>query len=171
MDRRYLLPTICIRLHLHPHWYLRGDGVGDPRGLVVGKPFVIAAMAMGDHHSSELELSIRGRAVYAPRMVAISQKELSITPSRPIHAGSTHLVTGGTGGIGLLTAQWLVGMADRLHLVMVSRRAHVSASAMGNLLACKSATVSVHACDVTQLTEQRALCAMMQVLLPPLHAV
>ena len=56
-----------------------------------------------------------------------------VTPQQAslLREGSTDLITGGTGGLGLLTAGWLAGVHRTAHLSLVSRSGCVAAQRDG----------------------------------------
>lgn len=85
---------------------------------------------------------------------------------------ATYLVTGGLGGFGLKTAQWLVEKGAR-NLVLVSRSGPVAAEAVAALSAFRAAGVRVHAaaCDVTDEKALAALFALISTEMPPLRGV
>ena len=81
------------------------------------------------------------------------------------------LLTGGTGGIGLLTARWLAETERHPHLVLASRSAVLSEGGLNQLLEC-GAAVSLRRCDAAEAGEVRSLLAMVQSeQLPPLCSV
>ncbi len=63
---------------------------------------------------------------------------------------ASYLVTGGLGGFGLRTAQWLVEKGAR-HLILLGRRGPDTEEAQAGiaLLQSQGAEVSAHACDIT----------------------
>jgi phthiocerol/phenolphthiocerol synthesis type-I polyketide synthase C len=85
---------------------------------------------------------------------------------------ATYLVTGGLGGFGLKTAQWLVEKGAR-NLVLISRSGAVAAEAIAALSAFRAAGVRVHAaaCDVTDEKALAALFALISTEMPPLRGV
>ncbi len=97
---------------------------------------------------------------------------------RPAHvplqlsAEASYLVTGGLGGFGLKTAQWLASKGAR-HLVLVSRSGAATPEAVSAIAALQAQGVQVlaQACDVTSLPALTALFAHMASSLPPLRGV
>ncbi|WP_256832233.1 type I polyketide synthase [Pseudomonas sp. Pse1] len=71
---------------------------------------------------------------------------------------ATYLVTGGLGGFGLRTAQWLVDKGAR-HLVLLGRRGPASVEAQPSLEAWKAQGIDVQAlaCDITDAQQVRAV--------------
>nr|WP_167815687.1 type I polyketide synthase [Methanocorpusculum sp. GPch4] len=67
---------------------------------------------------SEDELALRGQALLAARIQAAPPPP-GAAPT--FEAGACYLITGGTGGLGLALARWMVRQGAR-HLVLVSRR-------------------------------------------------
>ena len=75
-------------------------------------------------------------------------------------AHATQLVTGGTSGLGLLTARWLAQRgAGSLLLVSRSGRINNDAGPESEQLRLSSATVRVERCDVSELQDTRLLAA------------
>lgn len=87
-------------------------------------------------------------------------------------ADRTWLVTGGLGGFGLSTAQWLVDKGVR-NLVLISRSGPATGEAQSAISALEQRGVTVHAaaCDVT---DREALSLLLSVVardLPPLQGI
>ena len=101
--------------------------------------------------------------VHAPK---ITHRALQLSPS------ATYLVTGGLGGFGLKTAQWLVEKGAK-NLVLVSRSGPVSSEAISSLAELRAKGVRVHAaaCDVTNESALTALFALISTEMPPLRGV
>jgi phthiocerol/phenolphthiocerol synthesis type-I polyketide synthase C len=93
-------------------------------------------------------------------------------PSLTLPAGATYLVTGGLGGFGLRTAEWLVQKGAR-NLVLISRSGPVGTEATAALAAFRAQGVRVHAaaCDVTDDKALAALFALISTEMPPLRGV
>ena len=83
--------------------------------------------------------------------------------SAPPSVAEAHVVTGGTGGLGLLTARWL-GQRGVGVLVLASRQAVISGSLSStwNLLLVSGASVFVEQCDTADVTHVRRLMAPSQ---------
>ncbi|KAG1580834.1 hypothetical protein G6F46_015455 [Rhizopus delemar] len=73
-----------------------------------------------------------------------------MAPGLTLPADATYLVTGGLGGFGLRTAQWLADKGAR-NLILISRSGPSSDAAQAALAAFEAQGVRVHAaaCDVT----------------------
>ena len=117
---------------------------------------------------SDLEQALRKGMFLSPRLASArhTAQSRALFPE-----ASTHLLTGGTGGIGLLTSRWLVRDGHRSHLVLTSRSRHVSVNAAERLHTAGAASVLVRPCDAAQPAEDRALFAAMQLALPPRQGV
>lgn len=87
-------------------------------------------------------------------------------------ADSCYLVTGGLGGFGLRTAQWLADKGAR-HLVLISRSGPVFEEARTALARLRQQGVKVHAasCDVTDKTALSALFTEIASTMPPLRGL
>ncbi|SDT70143.1 type I polyketide synthase [Actinoplanes derwentensis] len=82
----------------------------DPRDLPRALGMIVGAPA---------EAAIRDGRVHRPRL---HLDTTSPAPAGPLSADGCHLITGGTGALGLHTAAWLVRRGAR-HVVLASRRA------------------------------------------------
>lgn len=87
-------------------------------------------------------------------------------------ADATYLVTGGLGGFGLRTAQWLVDKGAQ-NLILVSRSGPATEAAQAALAAFHAQGVRVHAaaCDVTDRDALTRLLEETSAALPPLKGV
>ncbi|MGC2855132.1 SDR family NAD(P)-dependent oxidoreductase [Novispirillum sp. DQ9] len=96
---------------------------------------------------------------------AAAPKALSLDPA------GAYLVTGGLGGFGLRTAEWLAAKGAR-HLVLASRRGVVGEEAAPVVARLKAAGVKVEAkaCDVADEAAVRALVAATPTLKGVVHA-
>ena len=100
-------------------------------------------------------------------------KPLKLThPPLHLKASGTYLVTGGLGGFGLKTAQWLASKGAR-HLVLISRNGPVAADARSAISALEEQGIKVvaQACDVTNLQAMTALFEQIANTMPPLRGV
>ncbi|EXJ10617.1 SDR family NAD(P)-dependent oxidoreductase [Nitrincola nitratireducens] len=89
-----------------------------------------------------------------------------------LNPDATYLVTGGLGGFGLRTAQWLVEKGAR-HLVLFNRSGIAQEDACATLKALEAQGVQVvrRACDVTQKAAIETLLSEIEAHLPPLKGV
>ncbi|CUI66711.1 type I polyketide synthase [Achromobacter kerstersii] len=95
-----------------------------------------------------------------------------VAPGLTLPADASYLVTGGLGGFGLRTAQWLVDKGAR-NLILISRSGPASEAAQSALSAFASQGVRVHAaaCDVTDRDALARLLDDTAATLPPLKGV
>src|SRR5690606_21079811 len=91
---------------------------------------------------------------------------------RPFAENRTYLVTGGLGGFGLATAEWLVERGART-LVLASRRGTPDDDARARIerLRAAGARVECRALDVTDAGSIDALLAFVAAELPPLGGI
>lgn len=89
-----------------------------------------------------------------------------------LNPNATYLVTGGLGGFGLKTAQWLADKGARF-LVLIGRRDPVAAHAVAAIAALEhqGVTVLAQSCDVTSGPAIAALMAQLNEHMPPLRGV
>ncbi|MCX7099767.1 MAG: SDR family NAD(P)-dependent oxidoreductase [Methylococcales bacterium] len=98
------------------------------------------------------------------------------TPDSPkrlqLPADATFLVTGGLGGFGLRTAQWLAGLGAR-NLVLISRSGPGSEESKSAIADLEGMGVNVlaAACDVTDQKALADLLAKISTVMPPLKGV
>ena len=87
-------------------------------------------------------------------------------------ADASYLVTGGLGGFGLRTAEWLAGKGAR-NLILISRSGPRSEEAKSALSRLKKQGVKVHAasCDITDKKALSALLIETAKTLPPLKGI
>ncbi len=85
---------------------------------------------------------------------------------------ATYLVTGGLGGFGLRTAQWLVAKGAR-NLVLISRSGPASSEAQATVteLQARGIKVLATACDVTDRKALSTLFAQIAAKMPPLRGI
>lgn len=93
-------------------------------------------------------------------------------PALKLSANATYLITGGLGGFGLKTAQWLASKGAR-HLVLLGRRGlgTPEAQAAVDALRASGIEVQVFACDVTRRKALSDVFAHISEHMPPLRGV
>lgn len=96
----------------------------------------------------------------------------SVREPLQLSADATYLVTGGLGGFGLRSAQWLVEKGAR-HLVLISRSGPGSGEAQETLDSLRQQGVTVHAacCDVTDRQALATLLSDIAATMPPLRGI
>ncbi|MFJ6482931.1 MULTISPECIES: type I polyketide synthase [unclassified Streptomyces] len=111
--------------------------------------------------TGEPEVAVRDGALFVPRLARVAASGRDGAPAA-FGADGTVLVTGGTGGLGGLTARHLVTAHGVRHLLLLSRR---GADAPGvpelraELTASGAASVTVEACDAS---DREALAAVLE---------
>ncbi|MFF8652594.1 SDR family NAD(P)-dependent oxidoreductase [Streptomyces huasconensis] len=93
-------------------------------------------------------------------------------PVTRLDAAATYLVTGGTGGFGAATAQWLAQLGAR-HIALVSRRGAEAPEAADVLAALtgRGVTATAYAADVTDLDAMREVVARIDATGHPVRGV
>ncbi|GAA4254347.1 type I polyketide synthase [Dactylosporangium darangshiense] len=136
-----------------PCWgLLRSAQAEQPDRIVV----VDAAAAPESVPAGEPHLAFRDGVAYAPRLV----QHTPDGAAAPLDPGHTVLITGGTGGLGALTARYLVAAHGVRHLHLVSRRgldAPGAADLAAGLTDLGAVTVAVSACDVSDRDQLASL--------------
>ncbi|NYT36434.1 SDR family NAD(P)-dependent oxidoreductase [Allopusillimonas soli] len=94
------------------------------------------------------------------------------TAALSLPADASYLVTGGLGGFGLRTAQWLVDKGAR-HLILLSRRGPTTDEACHAIEALRARDVEVYAtaCDVTDRAALAQVLEQAGTAMPPLKGV
>ncbi len=107
----------------------------------------------------EPQLAVRDEALLAPRVVRAPRPAEAAPPG--FGPDGTVLITGGTGGLGALTARHLVAEHGVRRLLLVSRSgpAAPGAAALRDALTALGAEVTVEACDVSDRPALSALLA------------
>lgn len=104
------------------------------------------------------DLAVRGSRMFVPRVVQGADAATAPVPGEVFGAG-TVLITGGTTGLGAVTARHLVTVHGVEHLLLVSRRGAAAAGVaeLVSELSASGARVRVAACDVTDRDGMAAL--------------
>ncbi|MEU4510445.1 type I polyketide synthase [Nonomuraea wenchangensis] len=116
--------------------------------------------------SEEPQVALRGDRLWAPRL---ERARLGEEPVTPWPTDGTTLITGGTGGLGALTARHLVAEHGVRRLLLVSRRGPDApgAAELRDELTEQGAEVTIAACDVA---DRDALTVLLEGI-PDLRAV
>ena len=117
------------------------------------------------HHIGKIVLSMNGvgRSAIAPRR---TETGLQLSPA------ASYLITGGRGGFGLATAEWLVRKGAR-HLAVIGRSETTPPDAAAALERLRQDGASVHefAVDVADANQVAELVRRMQREMPPLRGI
>lgn len=119
------------------------------------------------------QLALRAGAVHGARLATWSppQRARDGRPNALLRADATYLITGGTSGIGLSLASWLVAEGVR-HLVLISRSGgDDQARAEIDELRTRGAQVVVERADVSDPAAMTAVMARIDTDLPALRGV
>jgi myxalamid-type polyketide synthase MxaC len=116
----------------------------------------------------EDEMAWRAGVRLVPRL---GRHELVLGTTPQLDSGSTYLITGGLGGLGLRVARWMIDQGAR-HLVLASRH-DPSAAARETLRLFEQAgaQVIVAPCDVAQEHEVASLFGFIATQMPPLRGL
>jgi NAD(P)-dependent dehydrogenase (short-subunit alcohol dehydrogenase family)/acyl carrier protein len=144
----------CLRIDLDP-------ALGEEQAEVL-----LEELCAGDE---ERELAFRRQTRYVARL---TRHEVDTAPEPLSLREGTYLITGGTGGLGLIVAGWLVGQGAR-HLALVSRRGASSAEARQAIDAWRreGIDVAVIAADVSQWDETARMIDRIRTKMPPLRGI
>ena len=117
----------------------------------------------------EPEIALRGAARYVARLERRPLNQNAVVHVRP---DATYLITGGTGGLGLHMATWLVERGAR-HLVLASRHGAVSQAARREVEEWqrRGVNVVVATADVAQEVELASVLSRMRSEMPPLAGI
>jgi acyl transferase domain-containing protein/acyl carrier protein len=106
----------------------------------------------------EPQLALRGGTLHAPRLARLPARPAVPLP-RPLDPDGTVLITGGTGGLGVLVARHLASAHGVRHLLLASRSGPRAAGAQELVaeLAALGAEATVAACDACERDQLAAL--------------
>ncbi|HZO70840.1 MAG TPA: type I polyketide synthase [Ktedonobacteraceae bacterium] len=117
------------------------------------------------------EVALRGERRYVARLARYTLSPRSGQEATLFHADATYLITGGLGGVGLRTAQWMIEQGAR-HLVLMGRHEAIGeAEAMLQTLRQRGAIVSVMLVDVSQKAQLAEALTRIRREMPPLRGV
>ena len=138
----------------YEHPALRSTRVDLPLGLGGIDPAALAEELLGA--DTEDQVALRGTTRYAARLVRGAPTDVASSATRcPITADGAYLITGGTGGLGLVVARWLVARGAR-HLTLMGRRDPTAeVTEVVEELRAAGAEVSIARGDVTRRTDVR----------------
>ncbi|MEO8414897.1 MAG: SDR family NAD(P)-dependent oxidoreductase [Ginsengibacter sp.] len=103
------LPELnCIRIDLDPYQSNAENG-----------PILFKEISLND---PEDQIAFRAGIRFVPRLSPFKPATSSESPAVSLRADSTYLITGGLGGLGLVTAKWMA-RRGALHLVLLGRSA------------------------------------------------
>ena len=108
-------------------------------------------------------------------VISLQEDEVPVAPSKEpmaVRPDGTYLITGGAGGIGLTTAQWLVQQGAR-HLVLTGRSGAASEAAKEAIGAMEAAgaRVVIAKADVSEESQVADVLAEIRETMPPLRGV
>lgn len=109
---------------------------------------------------------------YRNGISSVHQAATQAASGLTLPADASYLVTGGLGGFGLRTAQWLADHGAR-NLILISRSGPASEAAQAAITAFEAQGVRVHAaaCDVTDRAALASVLAQTAATMPPLKGV
>jgi myxalamid-type polyketide synthase MxaC len=118
----------------------------------------------------EEEIALHAAGRYVPRLATVTTAPAHAGEER-IRATATYLITGGMGGLGLQSAEWLVRKGART-IVLVGRRApSAHAAEIIQTLRGQGARIEVRQADVADLNQVSAVFAEIEHGLPPLAGI
>lgn len=145
----------CVQVDVDP-----ADPTGTSLAEIVDR---VTAEAGGGH------LAIRSGRWYRAELRAETGQGEGSRPC-PVRPNSTYLITGGTGGLGIATAQWLASRGAQ-HLVLAGRGNRTRELVEVNQLRRRGVEVRVVAVDVANPGEVQSLLTAIRDELPPLRGV
>ncbi|MBI3878807.1 MAG: thioester reductase domain-containing protein [Verrucomicrobia bacterium] len=113
-----------------------------------------------------------GKIVLSMHADAVPLEEPPKSVPTSFAADATYLITGGLGGFGLATAEWMVANGAK-HLVLASRRAEPSEGTRASLekMAAAGAEIVLAKCDAANEADVAKLLARIAAKMPPLRGV
>ncbi|MCW3464780.1 type I polyketide synthase [Chitinophaga nivalis] len=101
----------------------------------------------------------------------LEDPDLLITHTDPLFSGqATYLITGGMGGLGLITAAWMHKNGAR-HIVLTGRTAPPATAAAINTLREKGCQVVIQLGDITNYQQVEAILTTLRKEMPPLKGI
>ncbi|MBZ0276555.1 MAG: SDR family NAD(P)-dependent oxidoreductase, partial [Anaerolineae bacterium] len=137
---------------------------------------IVQGLEDGSLEPLPLQVFPLSEAVNAFRFMAQARHIGKIVLSQDVRRGqlspdASYLITGGTSGIGLEVARWMVGQGAR-YLALASRRGMTpDAAALVEEMAAQDVVIRVFAADVAQEADVRSLLDEIAVSLPPLRGI
>lgn len=130
-----------------------------------------AILAELDADDAESGVALRGSQRFAERFVRCAASTARAPAGPALRPDATYLVSGGTGGLGLTVADWLVRRGAR-HLALLARSAPTAdAEASLSALRKRGAEVTVQRCDVSDRAGLAAVLAELAGAQRPLRGV
>lgn len=129
-------------------------------GAFSGRAFALSAAALPASLQSDLYgVAARGGALHRPLLTYAAAPDSNGQPAAPAAVGTsgTYVITGGLGGLGLMTASWMASSGTHA-LVLLSRSGVASASDSATITRA-SALISIAKCDVSISEDARLLAA------------
>ncbi|HEU5229930.1 MAG TPA: type I polyketide synthase, partial [Ktedonobacteraceae bacterium] len=117
------------------------------------------------------EVALRGERRYIARLVRHTLPTEQEQEGTGFQPDSTYLITGGLGGVGLRTAQWMVEQGARYLVLMGRSEVTEEAKKILRTIREAGAMVSVMLVDVTQRTQLAQALAWIRREMPPLRGV
>jgi 1-acyl-sn-glycerol-3-phosphate acyltransferase len=119
-------------------------------------------------------MRLMAQARHIGKVVVTNTSPVSVraaVPEKPdVRADATYLITGGLGGVGLLTARWLVEQGAR-NLVLVGRNVTLDAEIELEDLRATGVRVEALAADITKAADVERVVAFIRANLPPLRGI
>ena len=119
-----------------------------------GPVYTVAAAALPEGLQTDVYgVAARGGVLHHPLLIYQQMHQPAnhqpMLECGTVHPRSAHIVTGGTAGLGLLTASWLAGSGSST-LVLLSRSGLAASSPEAAPITCSTAPVTAAKCDVSR---------------------
>lgn len=138
----------------------------DPASCAVPLPTVLASASQAE---GSIELAMRGERIFQARLG--EQRRVDLQNRAPaIRSDAAYLVTGGLRGLGLATAQWLVGQGVR-YLALAGRAIYPESRAAIDAMESSGVTVSILRVDVSDTAALEHAFKRLTSGMPPLRGV
>ena len=152
----------------HPELVSRRVDFDGTSGLAQQARQLLDEILAGD---AEDEVAYRDGTRFVARLVRAASETEKPLRRAVLHEDGTYLITGGLGGLGLLTGRWMVERGAR-HLVLLGRRApNAEAKALIEQVERLGASVTVIQADVSRRSDMERVLREMEAQLPPLRGV
>jgi acyl transferase domain-containing protein len=119
----------------------------------------------------EEEIALHAAGRFVPRLATVTTTPSAQAGEKRIRATSTYVITGGMGGLGLQSAEWLVRKGART-IVLVGRRApSAHAAEIIQTLRGQGARIEIRLADVADHQQVSAVFSEIERRLPPLAGI
>ena len=119
----------------------------------------------------EDQVAFRGGLRFVPRLLPFAITKSPGKPAVSLRADSTYMITGGTGGLGHKTAEWMIQRGARHVVLLGRRRPSPSIENIIDQLRCEGVEIAIEQADVSDLAQLKTVIDKIESTMPPLRGV